>query len=81
MDQVPVNFSKRKPAKCPGCGARKVVRILYGFPADDAFDAAEKGKLVIGGCVVSECDPAWQCTGCGAQIYHERDRGFFHTSA
>ena len=31
----------------------------------------DQGKLVLGGCVVSERDPKWQCVDCGMKIFQE----------
>ena len=53
----------RKPRKCPQCGG-KVVRILYGEPTPEAFEAAERGEFVLGGCLVNELSPDWECLGC-----------------
>ena len=65
-------FSKRKPEKCPACGAVAVASIQYGYP--DMSDPRlkrdlEAGRVVLGGCCISDDDPAWQCTGCGARIW------------
>lgn len=54
----------RAPRTCPKCGA-KTVPILYGEPTPDAFQAAERGELVLGGCVVSDDSPSRTCTTCG----------------
>jgi hypothetical protein len=62
-------LSKMKPPKCPHCGAKKVVDILYGYPSDEGFEKADKGELVIGGCIVSGDNPSWQCTTCNTPIY------------
>ena len=47
---------------CPICGSPGV-RIAYGMPGPDMIDAAEEGRLVLGGCVVTGFDPEWACTG------------------
>lgn len=57
----------RKPRKCPHCGG-KVVSILYGFPSGEAFEKAERGEIVLGGCCITDLMPQWQCTGCGHQF-------------
>lgn len=58
---------KRKPRKCPCCGG-KVVPIIYGYPSPDARDAAMRGEIVLGGCVVDIGDPDWMCVDCGASF-------------
>lgn len=49
---------------CPTCGAAAVVRILYGLPSHEAFEAAERGEVMLGGCMVSPDSPQWVCTAC-----------------
>jgi hypothetical protein len=69
MDEHPLYFFKRKPLKCPSCGAKKVASIFYGMPSFEARAAVEAGKIVLGGCEISSNNPAWECTSCGTQIY------------
>lgn len=56
----------RRRRRCPRCHARAGVPILYGFPMEDAIEAAERGEIVLGGDVI---DPGQQpnhaCTKCG----------------
>ena len=49
----------------PQCGAPDVVPILYGYTDDPATLAAvDRGKLALGGCIVTGDDPAWCCRAC-----------------
>ena len=57
----------RKPLKCPHCGG-KVVRIIYGEPTPETFEAAERGDFALGGCCINELSPDWQCISCGHQF-------------
>jgi len=50
---------------CPECGERRVVEILYGMPTSDAFEDAERGDFILGGCVIIGNDPSRGCTSCG----------------
>jgi hypothetical protein len=59
-------------ASCPRCGAADVRPILYGFPSSEAIDAADRGELVLGGCVVSEDDPDIACRACGLRFVGRR---------
>ena len=43
--------------RCPACGADDVVPVVYGFPSADMLDAAERGEIVLGGCVVDPDSP------------------------
>ena len=77
MDTRSKYFSKRKPLKCPNCGEKKVAAILYGLPSPGMFTQGSSGKIVLGGCCVTDCDPSWECTNCGTQIYNEVLRSRF----
>ncbi len=68
-------FSARRPARCPGCGSERVVRLVYGYPGPDLRDQARRGEVGLGGCLISEHDPSWGCADCGVRIHHERHRG------
>lgn len=57
----------RKPRTCPCCGG-KVVPILYGEPSSETFEKADRGEIVLGGCIIFADMPEYQCTGCGAQF-------------
>jgi hypothetical protein len=56
--------SNEKAEKCPGCG-RTGVMVVYGMPGPDLLDAAERGGVSIGGCVITGNDPDQQCQSCG----------------
>lgn len=45
---------------CVLCGAT-VVPIVYGFPAPDAFDEVEAGRIVLGGCMMYPNAPDYAC--------------------
>jgi len=58
------------PEACPQCGSTRVLPILWGMPSPEASEAAKRGKVVIGGCMVHgpngvEKDPAFECRDCG----------------
>ena len=63
--------SIEKPDKCPRCGA-PVYEILYGLPVMSEEEYFEKNHehVIYGGCCVSEDDPEWACSKCGAEIYN-----------
>lgn len=64
----------RKPAKCPTCGGQPVARIQRGYPNfnQQLSDDLAAGKVVLGGCVVTDDDPRWKCTQCGQEIFTSR---------
>jgi hypothetical protein len=43
---------------------------MYGMPAfsDELERDIELGKIVLGGCVIGENDPIWQCVDCGTSF-------------
>ena len=63
--------SIEKPDKCPKCGA-PVYRIQYGMPtmSEEEYFNTYHEHVIYGGCCISEDDPEWQCSKCGAAIYN-----------
>jgi hypothetical protein len=55
------------PTVCPACAERSVVSILYGMPDHKLFEAAERGEVVIGGCMVGPDQPTAVCRSCGRE--------------
>jgi hypothetical protein len=35
----------------------------------EAFEEAQAGKIVLGGCEVTDDDPSWQCLDCDTKIF------------
>ena len=54
---------KQKP-KCPECGSAEVVRIVFGYPTSEMFEASDRGEVELGGCCVEIDDPEWHCKDC-----------------
>ena len=54
-----------KVGPCPTCReSDAVVPILYGYPSDEAMEAAERDEIVLAGCMVGETDPSYYCRRC-----------------
>ena len=47
--------------ECPYGHSDKLIRIVYGLPTKRAMRKAKRGKIRLGGCIVSDCDPQWYC--------------------
>ena len=47
---------------CPRCGGR-AIPILRGLPSLEAFEAADRGEIYLGGCLMADEDPDFACTG------------------
>lgn len=45
------------------CGG-ELLPIRYGEPGPDIMEAARRGLIVLGGCIVSAGDPDLQCAEC-----------------
>jgi predicted RNA-binding Zn-ribbon protein involved in translation (DUF1610 family) len=61
---------KRKPTKCPKCGASTIAKILYGLPVfHEVEEDLNAGRLVLGGCCMCGDDPKWQCTTCNTKLF------------
>ena len=70
MQQKPRNLD---PDRCPKCGqADAVISIVYGYPASEAEQAAERGEVALGGCVVGDIDPRCTCRRCHIAFDFER---------
>ncbi|MCH8050466.1 MAG: hypothetical protein IIC86_00420 [Chloroflexi bacterium] len=38
--------------------------ILYGYPSDEAMEAAERDEIVLAGCMDGDLDPSYYCRRC-----------------
>ncbi|KAF0848882.1 hypothetical protein FNL39_101313 [Nocardia caishijiensis] len=50
--------------RCPDCDGA-MTRIAYGMPAPPLREAAERGEVILGGCVAGDFSPKWGCIPCG----------------
>ena len=58
-------MSTSKVRSCPRCGkSDAIVPILYGLPAGEAMEEAERGEIALGGCMVGDIDPNYRCGRC-----------------
>lgn len=59
------------PKTCPKCGG-KVVKIIYGEPSQELFEASVRGEVILGGCCIevdengNRLDPQYGCIDCEA---------------
>lgn len=42
--------------------------MVFGYPMPETFEAAERGEIALGGCVVTGEDPTHQCSACGEEV-------------
>lgn len=52
---------------CPKCKSDRTAPILYGYPSHEAFEAAERGEILLGGCELIDSMPHedYGCLECG----------------
>ena len=52
--------------RCPACGSPRVASILYGLPhfTPELERELDERRTVLGGCVVFEDSPQWECVAC-----------------
>lgn len=54
------------PMTCPGCSSHMSPQpVVYGYPSIELVDAAERGDVFLGGCVVYRDFPSHRCPTCG----------------
>jgi len=51
---------------CPQCSSSNVAEIFWGFPGnmDEIKEDLRNGRIILGGCVVTDHDPKLQCNVC-----------------
>jgi hypothetical protein len=59
---------------CPACGATDVVPIVYGYPSPELTAESLRGEVVLGGCLVGEESPEYECRACGRPLPWSRPR-------
>ena len=47
--------------------------IIFGYPMAELREAAERGEVALGGCVVSGEDPTHRCAACGQDVILDLD--------
>jgi len=50
------------------------VRIVYGLPGPEMFEAAERGEILLGGCVIGPDSPTTGCPACGHRFSTRGER-------
>jgi len=50
--------------RCPACGQREGVELLFGMPSQEAMAAAERGEIALGGCCMPWEPLNYRCLNC-----------------
>ena len=64
--QAPPEVLVADPMECPGC--RESISpqpVSYGYPGQEMADAARRGEVFLGGCIVYRDFPSHRCPRCG----------------
>lgn len=60
--KFPCPYGKLKSKKeCPLGHNDEIVNIVYGMSSKKMLKKAEKGKIHLGGCIITGCDPSRYC--------------------
>ena len=49
---------------CPQCGSSNFIPIIYGKPSLGLFERAERGEVVLGGCILTPNRNLYVCKDC-----------------
>ncbi len=65
---------------CPNCKGTNIAEIMYGLPTQEFLDELKKdenkGKYQLGGCCISNDDPAFSCNDCGFRFGNREDQEY-----
>jgi len=56
-----------KDRACPSCNSKRCARILRGYPlyTEELQNDLDAGRVVLGGCLISDDETDWRCLDCG----------------
>ena len=54
----------KETVRCPRCGTDDIAKIVYGYPSDELLHSKDE-NIRLGGCVVFDDSPDWECKQCG----------------
>ena len=49
---------------CPKCKSEHTAPIMYGYHASEAWEASERGEIILGGCMVFPHQEDYGCLDC-----------------
>lgn len=61
LDFIYPNPCKESVKLCPQNHSDNLIPIVYGLPGEKLLKASKKGKVILGGCVITDCSPEWFC--------------------
>lgn len=57
----PYAYSGAQPVTCKFGHTDQLIPVVYGEPSDETVEKARWGKVYLGGCIVTGCDPTYYC--------------------
>jgi hypothetical protein len=54
-------YPKRYKPKCPYGHTDQIIPIVYGLPGPKLLQKSKEGRVQLGGCIISDCDPHYYC--------------------
>ena len=61
-------FDNPENVLCPKCETPNPLEILYGLPSQEMQRAETEGSIALGGCIIGNDSPAYQCRDCGERF-------------
>ena len=52
---------------CPQCGSEEYIPIVDGRPGTELQEKAERGEVILGGCIVTPDRNLFHCKECGTE--------------
>lgn len=49
---------------CPKCKSEHTAPIMYGYPTPEAWEASERGEIILDGCMVFPHQEDYGCLDC-----------------
>lgn len=65
--RVPDATAAETEPVCRSNGSHQWLPLVYGLPTPSTFEAAERGEVLLGGCVNWDDAPSERCATCGAE--------------
>jgi hypothetical protein len=63
----PPDSASNPERACPRGGQHDPIKISYGYPTFEMFQAHDRGEIVLGGCQMSLTSPTSRCRKCGLE--------------
>jgi len=55
------------------CGGSPATPVVYGYPTRELIESAERGEVILGGCIIEADQPRRLCPGCASSLSDSDD--------